>query len=103
MFKTTQDWHGRGLRFAATILGDSWSLIILRGPMFKGPQHSVALPNSAEGISTNVLTTRLSKLLLEGLVRKLDQNVPRLHRVSTASGGTGPLLGSRASAKCTIR
>lgn len=64
-FRTTQDWHGRPLRFAAAILGDSRSLIILRDLMLKGPLHFVELIHSAEGISTNVLTARLNKLQQE--------------------------------------
>lgn len=71
--KTTRDWHGCLLRFAAAILGDSWSLIILRDLLLKGPAHFVELTSSAEGISTNVLTARLNKLQQEGLVKKLKE------------------------------
>lgn len=70
--KTTQDWHGCPLRFAAAILGDSWSLIVLRDRMFRGPLHFVELSGSAEGISTNTLTSRLNKLRKEGLIQRLE-------------------------------
>ena len=53
------------------VLGDQWSLIVLRDIMF-GQCRSFReiLTNSEEGIATNILTSRLNKLVEEGLLTK---------------------------------
>lgn len=53
------------------VLGDRWSLIVLRDIMF-GQRRSFRdiLTNSEEGIASNILTSRLTKLVEEGLLTK---------------------------------
>lgn len=55
------------------LLGDRWSLIILRDIMFGGRRHfRELLTQSEEGISSNILADRLKMLLDQGLVTKAD-------------------------------
>lgn len=58
-----------GLRLALTILGDRWSILLLRD-LLEGPHRFTALQRSLTGISPRTLTQRLRSLEAEGLVRK---------------------------------
>ena len=50
------------------ILGDHWSLLIVRDLLFMGKHEYKELLNSPEGISTNILSNRLLRLQQEGLI-----------------------------------
>lgn len=53
------------------LLGDRWSLIILRDIMFSGQTHfRRLLAGSLEGIATNILAARLAKLVDAGLLTR---------------------------------
>jgi DNA-binding HxlR family transcriptional regulator len=52
------------------LLGDRWSLLIIRDVMFADKRHFRELLQSAEGISTNVLAERLARLVDAGVLRK---------------------------------
>jgi DNA-binding HxlR family transcriptional regulator len=52
---------------AAKLLGDKWTLIILRNLM-SGASRFKDLERSGEGISPSVLTTRLHELEVHGIV-----------------------------------
>jgi DNA-binding HxlR family transcriptional regulator len=54
------------------VLGDKWSLLILRDMMFGNRRHFRELLRSEEGISSNILADRLKMLLDQGLVTKAD-------------------------------
>lgn len=62
---------GCPINLSMEVLGDQWSLIVLRDIMF-GQRRSFRdiLTNSEEGIATNILTSRLNKLVEEGLLTK---------------------------------
>jgi DNA-binding HxlR family transcriptional regulator len=51
------------------LIGDKWSLIIIRDMMFFGKSTYNEFLDSAEKISTNILHERLIKLVETGLVR----------------------------------
>lgn len=68
--RSSEDWHGCPIRYGAAIFGDPWSLLVLRDLMFNGARHYADFLNAGEGISTNILATRLSQLESEGLVGK---------------------------------
>lgn len=70
MTRTSQDWHGCPIRYGAVILGDIWSLLILRDIVFKGARHYADFLNADEGISTNILAARLARLEAEGVLSK---------------------------------
>ncbi len=53
------------------LLGDKWSLLILRDAIIHGKKNFSDFQNSKEGISTNILTDRLLKLTGNGIFTKL--------------------------------
>lgn len=60
---------------ALDVFGDRWSLVILRDIFFKGKNHYREFLASPEGISTNILASRLKKLAAAGLLdKKRDPN-----------------------------
>lgn len=56
------------------LMGDRWSMLLLRDLTFGGPSHyRELLAGSTEGIATNVLSARLNKLTEAGmLTRRAD-------------------------------
>lgn len=52
------------------VLGDRWSLLIVRDLMFKGRTTYKDFLAGGEGIATNVLANRLRRLEAEGLIEK---------------------------------
>ena len=53
---------GCPISIALELLGDSWSLLIVRDLMFKGRRTFNEFLDSGEGIATNVLADRLRRL-----------------------------------------
>lgn len=60
------------------IVGDKWTLVILRD-MLNGKSKFIEFLDSPERITTNVLTDRLSRMTLSGLAKKTLYN-PRPKR-----------------------
>jgi len=58
--------------FSLDILGDKWTLVILRDILFSGKSHFREFLASKEGIASNVLSARLETLVCEGLLTKED-------------------------------
>lgn len=58
------------ITFALDTFGDRWSLLIIRDLVFKGKRHFKEFAASPEGIATNVLASRLTKLEAEGILTK---------------------------------
>lgn len=55
------------------VLGDRWSLIVIRDIMFGNRRHfRELLQNSEEGIASNILASRLKRLLEHGLLTRVD-------------------------------
>jgi DNA-binding HxlR family transcriptional regulator len=54
------------------ILGDKWSLLILRDMIFGGKRHFRELLRSQEGIASNILAGRLRTLVEQGLLTRHD-------------------------------
>lgn len=70
-----KDAHRSGcpINLTLEILGDRWSLIVLRDMMFGNRRHfRELLTRSEEGIASNILADRLKRLLEEGLISKAD-------------------------------
>jgi DNA-binding HxlR family transcriptional regulator len=61
---------GCPINLSLEVLGDGWSLLILRDMMFAGKRHFREFLRSEEGISSNILADRLGKLSEEGMVTK---------------------------------
>ena len=53
------------------LLGDQWSLLIVRDLMFHGRRTFGEFAAAGEGIATNVLTERLSRLESAGIIRRM--------------------------------
>ncbi|MBI2518670.1 MAG: helix-turn-helix transcriptional regulator [Opitutae bacterium] len=57
---------------ALDLLGDRWTLIVLRDLIFFGRREFGQFLGAGEGIATNILTDRLEKLCRSGLVARFD-------------------------------
>ncbi len=68
------DEHRSGcpINLTLEVLGDKWSLLILRDMMFGRKRHFRELMRSEEGISSNILADRLKRLVEHGLLTKAD-------------------------------
>jgi DNA-binding HxlR family transcriptional regulator len=82
--------HRSGCPVSATLdlVGDRWSLLLVRDMMVRGYRTFREFQRSGEGIATNVLTDRLHKLEAGGIVaRKAAQEDGRsTHYRLTAKG-----------------
>ncbi|RJE84730.1 transcriptional regulator [Paenibacillus sp. 1011MAR3C5] len=58
------------ISFSLDLLGDSWSLLIIRDILFAGKRTFGEFLASDEGIARNILTNRLSRLEAMGLITK---------------------------------
>ncbi|MDB5522923.1 MAG: hxlR-like helix-turn-helix family protein [Rhizobium sp.] len=70
-----KDAHRSGcpINLTLEILGDRWSLIVLRDMMFGNRRHfRELLTRSDEGIASNILADRLKRLMEEGLISRAD-------------------------------
>lgn len=93
--------EGRGFRSACSIarsldlLGDKWTLLIVRDLLWHGRHSFSALQGSAEGMPSNILAQRLKKLMAWGLVRRGPyQEKPRRYAYELTERGKSlePLL-----------
>ena len=66
---------GCPISLALEIFGDTWSLLIVRDLMFKGFRTFNEFLGAGEGIASNVLTDRLSKLEAAGIVDKREHDL----------------------------
>jgi hypothetical protein len=72
------------------VLGDRWSLIVIRDIIFGDPRrYREPLTRSEEGIASNVLADRRKRLLAAGLLTRADD--PR-HRQSATYSLTEPAI-----------
>lgn len=64
---------GCPINLTMEVLGDRWSLVIIRDIMFGNRRHfRELLTQSEEGIASNILAARLKRLMSYGLITKLD-------------------------------
>lgn len=72
--KANSQWRsGCPLNTSVEILGDRWSLLIIRDLMLRGFRSYKELLGSYEGIATNILADRLRNLEAHGVIRsKID-------------------------------
>ncbi len=63
-------WNGCPVRYAAGILGDKWTLLILRDLLFKERRYFSDFMDDDETIATNILSDRLARLCDNGIVLK---------------------------------
>jgi DNA-binding HxlR family transcriptional regulator len=69
---------GCPINLTMEVLGDRWSLVVLRDIMFGNRRHfRELLTRSEEGIASNILAARLKGLVALGLVTRLDDPTHR--------------------------
>jgi DNA-binding HxlR family transcriptional regulator len=67
--KASPKWRsGCPLNASVEILGDRWSLLIIRDMMLRGFRSYKQFLESYEGIATNILANRLRKLIAHGII-----------------------------------
>ena len=73
---------------ALDILGDTWTLVVVRDLLWFGKRRFADFAASGEGISTNILAERLERLECEGIVtrRKYQEHPARYEYVLTPKG-----------------
>lgn len=76
------------VNIAVELVGDRWSLLIVRDLMFKGRHSFGALLEGGEGISTNILADRLRRLEATGIVEAapVEGDSRRIHYRLTERG-----------------
>lgn len=74
--------------FALDVIGDKWSLLVLRDMLFRGKRTYGDFLKSHEKISTNILADRLGKLEAAGMIAKVParKNSPRKAYKMTEKG-----------------
>jgi DNA-binding HxlR family transcriptional regulator len=79
---------GCPLNASVEMLGDRWSLLILRDMMLRGFRSYNQFLDSYEGIATNILANRLKRLIAHGIVTAQEDlsDGRRLIYVLTAKG-----------------
>ena len=68
------------------VVGDRWSLLVLRDLILFGKQRYGELLQSAEGISTNILANRLGALEEAGLISRSVDERQQVHYAATKKG-----------------
>jgi DNA-binding HxlR family transcriptional regulator len=64
---------GCPINLTLEVVGDKWSLLIIRDMIFGNRRHfRDLLLNSEEGIASNILADRLKRLVEQGIVTKAD-------------------------------
>ena len=80
----TSHRSGCPINLTLEVLGDRWSLIVIRDIMFGNRRHFRELLNqSEEGIASNILADRLRRLVEERLLTRTDDPA---HRQKGRSG-----------------
>ena len=67
--KTVDRRSGCPLNASVEMLGDRWSLLIIRDMMLRGVSTYKEFMNCYEGIATNILADRLHRLVEYGIIR----------------------------------
>ena len=69
---------GCPINLALEVIGDKWSLIVIRDMMFGNRRHfRELLTRSDEGISSNILADRLKTLVEQGILTRSDDPTHR--------------------------
>ena len=80
---------------ALDVVGDRWTLLIVRELLLRGPSRFTDLKNGLPGVATNLLSARLKELEAAGLITREDAPPPIatvLYELSEAGLALGPVL-----------
>lgn len=86
---------GCPISIALELLGDPWSLLVVRDLMFKGRRSFSEFLAGGEGIATNILADRLRRLEAGGIVEKRpdsDDGRRVLYRLTRKGIDLAPVL-----------
>jgi DNA-binding HxlR family transcriptional regulator len=92
---TTFDWRSDcPISSALDVLGDKWSLLIIRDLIIHGPRTYSDFLLSPEHISTNILASRLNLLTHLKLIERTAPQVTRnnAYRVTKSGAALRPIL-----------
>lgn len=83
-----QPRSGCPINAAVEVLGDGWSMLVLRDIMFGDRRHfREMLAGSIEGIASNILSSRLKRLVEAGLLTREDAGRGRKVTYSLTEAG----------------
>ncbi len=78
------------INYAVELIGDKWSLLIIRDIVYLGKKTHGEFLRSDEGIATNILADRLLRLECQGIIKKkIDPKDKRREIFSLTSRGLG--------------
>ncbi len=80
---------------ALDVIGEKWSLLILRDLLRKGPMRFHEIETGLPGVAPNTLSARLKMLETQGVIatRLYERHPPRYEYLLTAKGKSlGPVL-----------
>jgi DNA-binding HxlR family transcriptional regulator len=80
---------------ALDVIGERWSILILRDLFLQGPRRFQDFQESLTGVAPNTLSARLKTLEAQGVIARLlyNEHPPRLEYYLTEKGkGLGPIL-----------
>lgn len=86
---------GCPLNASVEMLGDRWSLLIIRDMMLRGSRTYKEFLESYEGIATNILADRLRKLEAHGIIiteRDPSDGRKRIYLLTAKGIGLAPVL-----------
>lgn len=84
-----------GLAKALDVVGDRWTLLIVRELLLLGPSRYTDLRNGLPGIATNLLVDRLRELEEAGVVERVDAPPPvatTLFRLTSRGEALAPVI-----------
>lgn len=94
--KSSPKWRsGCPLNASVEILGDRWSLLIIRDMMLRGFRSYKQFLESYEGIATNILADRLHKLEAHGIItsgREASDGRKVIYSLTPKGIDLGPVL-----------
>ena len=79
--KTHMEHSGCPVACALDIVGDHWTLLVIRDLMFLGIHEYKEMLAGAEGISSNILTDRLKRLEGNGLIASMPHPESRKRKL----------------------
>ena len=84
---TEEHRSGCPINLSLEVLGDKWSLLVVRDVM-RGKKRYAEFLASPEGIPTNILADRLKRLAAKGVIRshRYSQHPPRVEYELTSKG-----------------
>jgi len=78
---STRERSGCPISLSLELLGDRWTLLIVRDMVFAGKTHFREFLQSDEGISSRTLAERLQTLQDEGIVTRSDDPTHKLKAI----------------------